>query len=77
MNLFGAWPPIKLSGKNENDTVENMHQTLFLQKEFSSIFVVNEGILLDSRVPQFLQHPTLLLITHSEFFNFKLIKSWR
>ena len=48
-------PPMRLSRKNENGALGNIHQTLFLTKELSSILVGNEGILVDSRVPQFLQ----------------------
>ena len=35
----------------------DIHQTLFLRKELSSILIVNEGTLLDTRVPQFHQQP--------------------
>ena len=50
-------PPMKLRMRNENDTLGNVHHTLFLRKELSSTLIVNEGILLDSGVPQFLQQP--------------------
>ena len=50
-------PPMKLSRKNQNDSLGFIHRTLFLREGLSLILVVNAGILLDSGVPQFLQQP--------------------
>ena len=55
--LGRSLPPMELSMRNEIDTLGNIHHTPFLRKELSSILVVNEGFLLDTRVPQFHQQP--------------------
>jgi len=54
-----------LSLKDENDSLENIHQSFSLRKELSSILVVNEAIPLESRIAQILEQlhiaPTRML----------------
>jgi len=45
---------MKLASKNEYDPLKNIHHTLSLRKELSSILLMNEDILLAARVAQIL-----------------------
>jgi len=81
-------PPSKLSLKDENDPLENIHQSLSLWRELSSILVVSEAILLKSRIAQILKQPhmaptrmlgVLQLHAHQIWgrFQFTSLSSWQ